>query len=195
MRPIKNRRREAKAPPMARRLRCIRARRCRRTHPRRGYPPYGTMPGSYPNPPQGQTPYGATPPQNPSAPYPPYGAAPAQNPDASGPHAPYGVNAPGYPGAAPQAPAPWEHPSEPAAAHPADPGTRDIFQAPPHDVASAGAPEAGPKAPDLTKHPQPAPTGSASAGAGRWKTKPIGRTIRHRRIPVQTKPPPTPTAL
>lgn len=134
--------------------------------PTQGYPPYGTMPGSYPNPPQGQTPYGATPPQNPSALYPPYGAAPAQNPDASGPHAPYGVNAPGYPGAAPQAPAPWEHPSEPAAAHPADPGTRDIFQAPPHDVASAGAPEAGPKAPDLTKHPQPAPTGSASAGAG-----------------------------
>ena len=24
---------------------------------------------------------------------------------------------------------------------------------------------------------------------GRWKTKPIGRTIRHRRIPVQTKTP------
>ncbi len=163
--------------------------------PTQGYPPYGTMPGSYPNPAQGQTPYGATPPQNPSAPYPPYGAAPAQNPDASGPHAPYGVNAPGYPGAAPQAPAPWEHPSEPAAAHPADPGTRDIFQAPPHDVASAGAPEAGPKAPDLTKHPQPAPTGSASAGAGQVEDEANRKNDPASEDSGANQAPPTPTAL
>ena len=113
--------------------------------PTQGYPPYGTMRAATPTL-AGANAVRSTPPQNPSAPYPPYGAAPAQNPDASGPHAPYGVNAPGYPGAAPQAPAPWEHPSEPAAAHPADSGTRDIFQAPPHDVASAGA-QSGPRPP------------------------------------------------